>query len=84
MTSYSLLGRSVMTALWGGVRVARLGQRNLSQSGNPAAEIRMNGSAVQSVQCVYMTLKKVDLLAWSDYDWIIKMHVNTLIWNEDP
>ena len=26
-----------------------------------------------------MTLKKIDLLAKSDYDWITKMHVYTLV-----
>ena len=28
---------------------------------------------------VYMTLKKIELLAQSNYDWIIKMHVYTLV-----
>ena len=26
-----------------------------------------------------MTLKKVELLAWLDHDWITKMHVYTLV-----
>lgn len=30
-------------------------------------------------QYVYMTLKKVELLAWLDHDWITKMHVYTLV-----
>ena len=30
-------------------------------------------------QHVYMTLKKVELLAQIDYDWITKMHVYTLV-----
>ena len=31
-------------------------------------------------QCVYMTLKKTELLCQSDYDVIFKMHVFTLVW----
>ena len=51
------------------------GWRSETQSTHPMER----GLEVRDIHYVYMTLKKVKLLAQLDYDWITKMPVNTLV-----